>query len=143
MIVKAYHGVLSLEEIRELASRNIFTFNSRAVMCRKHALYAYEKARRVFEKGTNIAKNLHIEMMLILTGKRQIKEALTLASAEGTESFVAISPHNFQLPYDEDEKLLTCSLEKAEYLGIEVPQGYLDKLCELALENSALLELQR
>ncbi len=142
MIVKGYRGSLALEEIKALAARGIYVFNFKCVAGKEHLIYAYQKARRAFEKGNNIARDIHIEIMLILTGRRQIREALSLASAEKSEAFVAISEQPFELPYPEDDGLVSCSIDKLEYLGIEW-NAREDTPCELAFENSALLELQR
>ena len=143
MIVKGYKGKLTLQEIKEFASQGIYTFNSKCVVGKEHLLYAYKKAEEAFQSEKNIARNFHIEIMLILTGRRQIKDALHLASPENSESFVAISKEDFELPYPKDDNALSCSVEKLKYLGIEIFASMNDKLCDLAFENSALLELER
>ena len=142
MIIKGYKGKLSLEEIKRLASKNIYVFNPNCVVGKEHLIYAYKKAKDAFKKGKNIAREFHIELMLILTGRRQIDDALSLASLEYSKGFVAISEKDFDLPYPREDGLIECREEKLEHLGINV-RVRRDKLCDLAFENSALIELQR
>ena len=142
--VKGYRGKITLDDVKQLVSREIYLFNAKTVVGMEHLIYVYEKAKKVFREGRNIANNLHIEMMLILTGKRQIKEALTMASPVNTEEFVAISPEDFQLPFERDDRVIECKKEKLEHLGIQIPAWMeKEKRCLFAFENSALLELVR
>ncbi len=140
MIVKSYRGTVSAEEAEELANRGIYVVNHLCVGSREHAEYAFQKMQEVFKRGKNIAKKKHLELMLILSGRRQIREALALCGVENAEGVVAISSGDFYLPLEEDPALLECSPGKLEHLGI-VPVR--EKECEMFFENSALLELSR
>ncbi len=141
MIVKGYRGKMEIDEIKSLAERGIYVFNSRCIAGKEHLEYAYLKAKEVFERGKNIAKSFHIEIMLILTGSRQINTALRIAGMDDAESFGAISEEDFELQYPRDDSVLDCTQEKLKYLGIDVELE--DKTCDLAFEKSALLELER
>ncbi len=141
MIVKGYRGSMEIDEIKSLAEKGIYVFNSKCIAGKEHLEYAYMKAKEAFERKENIAKSFHIEIMLILTGRRQINQALKLAGMDDAEAFGAIAEKDFELGYERDDSVLECTMEKIKYLGIEADIG--DKTCELAFENSALLELER
>jgi tRNA threonylcarbamoyladenosine modification (KEOPS) complex Cgi121 subunit len=141
MIVKGYLGKMDVEETRKLAEDGIYIFNSKCIIGKEHLEYAYKKAKESFEKGKNIANNFHIEIMLILTGRRQITTAIKLAGMDNADSFGAISEKDFELNYERDDSVLKCTKDKLKYLGIEMTLD--EKPCDLAFENSALLELER
>ncbi len=144
MKVKGYRGKVTLEDVKKFASQGIYLFNAKSVVGREHIMYAYEKAERVFDESRNIAKNMHIEMMLILTGKRQINDALGYASPLDSQEFVAVSLREFELPFQRDDSVVQCTEEKLKYLGIQIPRDMeREKICLLAFENSALLEVMR
>ncbi len=141
MIVKGYRGKISVDEAITLADRGIYVFNALAVGCSEHLIYAYRKAKGYFERGENIASKMHIEIMLILTGRRQIKDALRLAGIDGAGEIAAISEKDFDLNLERDDSVLECKNKKIEYLGIDalVP----GKECDAFFENSAMLHLHR
>lgn len=141
MIVKGYVGSMDVEETKKLAENGIYVFNSKCIVGKEHLEYAYTKAKENFERGRNIANNFHIEIMLILTGRRQISTAIKLAGMDNADSFGAISEEDFELDYERDDSVLDCSEKKLRYLGIDIELG--EKSCDLAFENSALLELER
>lgn len=141
MIVKGYRGKLSVDEAITHAENGIYVFNALAVGSREHLIYAYQKARKYFEEGKNIANKMHIEIMLILTGRRQIKDALNLAGMDGANEIAAISERDFELNLERDDSVLECREKKMEYLGIDtIVSG---KECDAFFENSAMLHLHR
>jgi len=140
MIVKGYIGNLSAEESQRLASQGIYVFNSLCVGCREHIEWAYYKMNKVFENKRNIARKRHLEMMLILSGKRQISEAITLCGSENADSIVAISEKEFEMPLKRDDSVIEFNPEKIKHLEIfEFPH----RGCDIFFENSAMLELER
>ncbi len=139
MIVKGYRGGIEPEESQRLASKGIYVFNSLCVGCREHVEWAYQKAQEMFENKKNIARKMHIEMMLILSGRRQISEGIKLCSSEKAESVVAISELDFELPLERDDSVIEFNEEKEKYLGILPPMGK----CDAFFENSAMLNLKR
>jgi len=133
---------VSENEARDLASDGIFVVNYLCVGCREHAEYAYNKMKSSFSKGKNIARKEHLELMLILSGRRQIKEAIALCGVTGARGIVAISEKEISikeisLELDRDDSLISYTPEKARHLGIS------EGRCEYFFENSALLELER
>ena len=140
MIVKGYIGNLSAEDSQLFASKGIYVFNSLCVGCKEHVEWAYQKMKYAFENKKNIARKRHLEMMLILSGKRQIKEAIDLCGSEGADSIVAISEEDFEIPLRRDDSVIEFRADKMKHLGI--PQ-FLQKGCDLFFENSAMLELER
>jgi len=141
MIVKGYIGSLKVEDAVSLAERGIYVFNAMAVGGREHLEYSFKKAMDAFRRGINIAKKEHIEIMLVLTGRRQINEALKLAGVEDAESIAAISLEEFELPLERDDSVLGCSNNKLEYLGIDATVP--GKECDAFFENSSMLHLHR
>ena len=139
MIVKGYLASIGPSEARVLASKGVFVFNSMCVGGREHLIYSYEKAKKAFDEGRNIANNFHIEIMLILSGRRQIKDAIELCGVRGDMKIAAISEMSFVLPYKRDDSVLECDGEKLKYLGLDK----YGSSCDLFFENSALLELLR
>ena len=142
MIVKGYIGGLSAEDSQLFASKGIYVFNSLCIGCREHVEWAYLKMKEVFENKKNIARKKHLEMMLILSGKRQISEAISLCGSEGANSIVAISEEDFEIPLRRDDEVINFKPEKMKHLGIETSE-FLGKGCDLFFENSAMLELER
>ena len=140
MHVKGYRGKISAKQAEDFANHGIYVVNYLCVGSKDHAEYSYRKMKKVFERGENIAKKKHLELMLILSGRRQIRDAIELCGVENSEGIVAISEENFTLPLQEDPSLLECSLEKLKHLGIVQLRG---KECDMFFENSALLELSR
>ncbi len=140
MKVKGYRGSLSLDNVKELAKNGIYIFNAMSIVGKEHLEYAYIKAEEYFRRKKNIAKNFHIEMMLILTGRRQIKDAIKLTDVKNANSIGAISDKNFEIKLKRDDTVLECTEEKLKYLGIKKIG---DNPCDLAFENSAMLYLER
>ncbi len=140
MKVKGYLGNLPLEETKNLAKNGIYVFNAKSILGREHLEYAYMKAGEFFKRGKNIAKSFHIEMMLILTGKRQIKDAMRLVDVKNADSIGVISERDFEIELERDDSVLECNEDKLKYLGIKIVG---DNPCDLAFENSALLYLER
>ena len=144
MIIKGYKGTVSIEDAKKLSSKGVFVFNAMCVGGKEHIIYAYQKARESFRNGTSLSRSLHIEIMLYLTGKRQIREALSLCSVADAENIAAISEHDFELSLRRDDSVLDCSEAKLNFLGISINPEVVDgKICDLFLENSAMLELEK
>ncbi len=141
MIVKGYLGNISLNEAETLADKGIYVVNAMCVGGREHAEYAYWKMVKSFSESKNIARKRHLELLLILSGKRQIREAMKLCGVETAKEIVAISESEFELPLKRDDSVLMCNAEKLKALGISPIAGY--DICDLFFENSAMLELER
>ncbi len=139
MIVKGYRGDISAEYAKDLASQGVFVFNAMCVGGKEHLIYAYTKAKRVFKRRKNIAHNFHLEIMLILSGRRQIKDAVKLCGVNHASEIAAISEMDFILPLKRDDSVLHCKKDKLRYLGVD----RYGNSCDLLFENSAMLELIR
>ncbi len=140
MIVKGYQENVCAKKSQELAFRGIYVFNYLCVGCREHIEWAYNKMLENFSRGKNIANKEHLEMMLILSGKRQIKDAIALCSSEGSENIVAISAEDFELSLPRNDKIINFNEKKLKHLKIT---PWRNKDCEMFFENSAMLELER
>ena len=139
MIIKGYRGEISETMAKELASQGVFVFNARCVGGKEHLEFSYIKAKEAFKSGNNIAKNFHLEIMLVLSGRRQIKDALSLCGINNVDKIAAISEMDFVLPLKRDDSILNCTEDKLKFLKID---RYGDS-CGLFFENSALLHLER
>ncbi len=136
MIVKGYRGCVKADDARALAERGIYLFNYLCVGCREHAEYSFNKASKLFEIGRNRAKNFHIEMMLILSGQRQIADAINLCGTESCEGVVAISKSEFELTLPRDDTLIDFKDKKLKHLNIDFTVKAHE--CEAFFENSAM-----
>ncbi len=141
MFVRGYRGTVSVEFARELADSGVYVVNALCVGGLEHLEYAYERAKRNFESGVNVARSFHMELMRILSGRRQIKDALVLCGVEGARSIVLISEREFELSLPEDSSAVDCTPEKLEYLNIRamVP----GKECDAFFENSAMVAVDK
>lgn len=111
-------------------------------------------ARRAFERGTNAANTLGMEVILYASGEKQISKAKRkMGLHQGTErvALVVLDPENAdldlvlrQLELRRDDSLLECSLEKAAAFGIERTELETvgeNMLIDLVLEKVAFVEM--
>ena len=141
MYVKGYRGNIDMKKSRELAEQEIYVFNSLCVGSKEHLIYAYAKAQENFKNGENVARNFHFEIMRILSGKRQIKDAVRLCGVDMAEKYVTVSENEFELPFQPDESAFECDEYKINYLGIKAKIP--GKECEAFFENSAMVYLKK
>lgn len=110
----------------------------RAVAGPRHALLSLRRAVRSFEARTNIAKTVHMEALLYLTGTRNIGRALELAAvSEGDPGIVLVAerpPEGWELR----EELIGGHFDRALF---GVPPGEDPELW--MIEAGALLELEK
>lgn len=90
--------------------------NAKAIASEKHCLYAIEQTLSAFETGSNFAKRKEIELLLKLSGRKQLEKALLACGIkEGKEkqgiAVIAVG-ENCGKAVKEIEKLL--ELEKAK-----------------------------
>ncbi|NLX47647.1 MAG: hypothetical protein GXY70_05730 [Euryarchaeota archaeon] len=119
-----------------------------------HLRSAVFHARRAFERGTNSANTLGMEVILYASGERQISKAKDkMGLHEGTErvALVILEPQDADLDrilremsLERDDELLKCDLAKGEAFGIG--QGELATVGEamlpdLVLERVAFVEV--
>ena len=110
----------------------------RAVAGPRHALLSLRRAIRSFEAGTNMAKTVHMEALLYLTGTRNIERALELAAvSEGDPGIVLVAdspPGGWEV-----REALVGGYFDGDLFG--VPQGEDPELW--MIEAGALLELEK
>lgn len=67
----------NIERVQKFEGKFLF-FNPEHVLNENHLRFALWHAKRAFNNGTNIARDLQIEFLVRLSGRRQIKKALEL-----------------------------------------------------------------
>ena len=124
----------------------VVLFDPRAVCGKAHIRSAVMHADRAFAEGTNRAKNILTEIVLFAACERQIGKALKkMRPAEGADAMVAaVLNINGDLALDtlgveRDDSLCDASVEKAEYLGVELFPGVSPEDC--VLEQVAMVDL--
>ncbi|NPA75793.1 MAG: hypothetical protein GXO25_06915 [Euryarchaeota archaeon] len=141
MFVKGYRGSITVEDARKLAEEGVYAVNCMCVGGKEHLIHAYTLAKENFKSGRNVARNFHFELMRILSGRRQIKDAVALCGTEQASCIAVISEKDFALDMPQDDAVLDCAPEKIDYLGITAVVQ--EKPCDAFFENSAMVELER
>ncbi len=157
-----YYKCLRLFE--EISLENgIQVINADMVAGKEHLEHAINQAIKAFNKGRNIAKNILLEVLVRLSGQRQIRHAIDKFGIKpGVRNIVIISKdksliESFVKKYKckEDEDILKVDEEKykrlKEIFGIEDseieafnPKNFeekIDILKKLIIERIALLNL--
>jgi tRNA threonylcarbamoyladenosine modification (KEOPS) complex Cgi121 subunit len=70
-------GEFDIKNVQKWEGKFLF-FNPEHVLNENHLRFALWHAKRAFKNGTNIARDLQIEFLVRLSGRRQIKKALEL-----------------------------------------------------------------
>lgn len=125
----------------------VVVMRAAAVMGREHLLSAISHARRAFSRGGNSARTLGVEVLLYLSGERQISHALSQCGvAPGEKDFVILAIDSdgeaalAKLGWKRDDSLLDLDEEKESRLQAEFPHLALPSQ-GLALEKVAMLEI--
>lgn len=80
-------GIADVAEDRGLVIQAI---DARYVACREQLERAVDFARRAFDRRTNVANHLGMEILLYAAGRRQIDRALTMGITEDTDAVVLV-----------------------------------------------------
>lgn len=93
-------GVVDIADVREFIGRlaaigrecgvTAQAVNADLVAGAGHIAYAVRKAEESFREGRNLARDLGMEIMLYLRGRRQIEKALELGLRQGRNSVAII-----------------------------------------------------
>ncbi len=110
----------------------------RAVAGPRHALLALKRAIRAFERGKHIAKTVHMEALLYLTGTRNIGRALELAAVTDADSGIVLVSENPPEGWAVKPELVGGAFDKSLF---GVPEGEDPELW--MIEAGALLELEK
>jgi tRNA threonylcarbamoyladenosine modification (KEOPS) complex Cgi121 subunit len=125
--------------------------NAKAIVSEKHCLYAVEQTISAFEQGSNFAKRKEIELLLRLSGRKQLEKALQAVGVkEGKaeqEIMVIAVGENSEKAVKEIEEFL--KLKKAKFkpdlkalkeiFGIPESEKRIE---DAVLEKSAMIALE-
>lgn len=133
--------------------------NADAIADKTHLEYATKKAIEAFRQKRNLARDLGMEIMLYLRGRRQIERALDLGIKQGDNNVAILIlgddaekalPAAKELLDTVDEKVVDYSHEKDlllmklyEITPAEIEIVGRDRIPELVRERSALLEFEK
>ena len=126
--------------------------DSRKIFGRDHLRAAFEKAVRSFKSEQNVSDSLVTEMMLYLSGCRQIQEALdAIGLKERPKSLVVLSdkePDDLSafLSLEEDESVLSPEGKDVRCMGIsdlEISTVREKNKIDLVLERVASVDIKK
>jgi len=80
----------AVDEISEQTGSTIQFFNADYVAGEQHLRRAAELARRATERGTTIAREPAVELLVYAAGRRQINRALEMGVSEGSMAVVGV-----------------------------------------------------
>ncbi|WP_318567767.1 KEOPS complex subunit Cgi121 [Salinigranum marinum] len=139
-------------------------FDARYVVSRAHLERAVELADRALARGTNVARDRGVEILLYAAGRRQIDRALTLGISPGERPVVVLidaPPDRVARETDGDETAAAAAvaslLDPVETLGevdASLIRAYFDvgdpelaavegDLADIVLERVALLDVEK
>ncbi len=127
------------EEFQVMNSEFIF-FPEQIISAIKHAL-------RAFDRGENISNKLRVEILLYLSGKRQIKEAISLLGYNGGEGYLLTWSKRSLPEWLEKSDFSWSKLEKEKLRKLGISEEEI-KACgsswkDLPLEVIALLDVEK
>ncbi len=76
------------KELEESLGEDFQIMNSEYIFYPEQLISAVKNALRSFERGENISNKLRVEILLYLSGRRQIREAISLLGYEGGEGYL-------------------------------------------------------
>ncbi len=143
--------------LREEASGlnlEVQAFDARMIFGEDHLRTAVEHAERAFARGTNVAKDRMMEILLYASGERQISTALEKVGlkedGEGVALVIAgegdVNALLRSLGLDRDDRLLNGKEELLPAFGIseaEIGTVPRDRVFDLVLERVALVDLMK
>ncbi len=127
---------------------DVIILNPLYVYCEEQVLSAVEHAERAFRNGMNRSKTLLTEIIMYVSGERQVSKALKrMRPAEGSEENVLVvlnvdDPALEELGVIEDPTILDGTPEKAEAMGLD-RNGMDVDLRGLAMELVAMLDVEK
>lgn len=146
-----------IERLREAAGElglEAQAFDADLVFGEEHLLAAWEHAERAFARGTNVASDRMVEVLLFAAGERQIGTALEKLGLKEGQDRVALlvvgegDPGRLvqKLGLEREDSLLERRIEMLPAFGIteeEMETVDDDRVFDLVLERVALAELRR
>lgn len=156
----------AIEDLNAIGERHgvaVQAMDARYVACREQLERAATFARRASDRGTTIADDFAMEILLHAAGRRQIEQALTMGIHDETTSVVIVAVHPTASGPAIDEEAFAADLAAVVTLEDWKPGdrreddritsffeiGQAERaatdadLCDLVCERVALLEVQK
>lgn len=147
-----------IEEVRDLSEDSVVqVVNADFIVGREHVEFAVKKALDSFKSGKNISRDLSIEIMLYLSGKRNIDKAMEIGVKKGKNDALFIlygdDTENLEKEIEdryvvEEKDLLRYDKSKKEkimeFFGItkeEIEAVGEEKIPKLVMERGILLNI--
>ena len=127
---------------------DVIILNPSYVYCIEQVLSAVEHAERAFKNGVNRSKTLLTEIIMYISGERQVSKALKkMRPAPDAEENVLVllnidDPELDALGLVEKPSILEGTPEKAKAMGLDT-KGLDVDLCDLAMELVAMLDVEK
>lgn len=141
-----------IAELGRKKAASIQLVDSKKIFGQDHLRAAFEKTVRAFKSGQNVSDSIVTEMMLYLSGCRQIQEALdAIGLKEQPKSLIVLSdrePGDLSnlLSLEEDESVLSPEGKDVRCLGIsdiEISTVREKDVTDLALERVASVDVRK
>lgn len=146
-----------IRRVREAAAARgleVQVFDADMVFGEEHILVAWEHALRAFERGTNVASDRMVEVILFASGERQISDALAkMGLRSGQKRIVLLvvgegvtSELLDELGLEGDDRQVAGRVDLLPAFGItqeELDMIPSDRAFDLVIERVALAELWR
>lgn len=157
MIIVGARGKIDVEKTIEKLKKFKFAqvMDATCVCGEEHVIVAYEHAKRAFENGRNVCRDMTLEFLLYASGKRQIKDAIEFIGAKEEGEYVFVfdgvderKAIEFveEMGLEIDEKVIAPSVEKLKKFGIsEEEMETVGKpfYYDLIFEKIAMVELMK
>lgn len=143
-----------LREGADTRGLEVQAFNADMVFGEEHLLTAWEHAERAFERGTNVASNRMVEVLLFASGERQISDALAKMGVKAGQDGIVLfvvgegdpSPLLEELGLERDDSRVEGQISMLPAFGIaseELETVGPEQVFDLVIERVALAELWR
>jgi len=144
----------ALQKLRKFSSPSQI-FDADIICGRDHVIAAYLHAKKSFDYGKNITRSMDMEILLYVSGKRQIDDAIKFAGAKDNGKYVFLfygksrkDAENFlhELGLKIDNTLLRTTIKKLKKFGVsekELKTVSKSKYTDLVLEKMAMLDVMK
>ena len=148
-----------LEKINIFCEKNSFiiqVFNAEIIFDKKHIISAYKHAKRAFKQKTNTTNSLAMEILLYVSGERQLKLAIPKIGIKKGKIDIAFIFIGKKIPnklindllqkllLKRDDKILQGDINTLKKFGLtelEIKTISKDKYGDLILEKIALVDI--
>ncbi len=155
--MKVVEGVVEVKNVRDFLSSlpcEAAFINADFVLDKSIVEFAAKKAKKSWEEGRRVARNLSTEILLYVSATRQIKEAVKIGLKEGRNEVVVVAEEDCieklkEIGFEErkvlktDEKKIRRLLELYDISETELDLVGREKLPLLIRERIVLFDLNK